>query len=152
MKRLYGNMWTTYGNDEVFCITGNSYLKSNSTVVMGRGIAKIARDRITGIDLFFGLHIDRACGHLGNYAIVGNIRHVGLQSILLFQVKYNYADPALTELIADSTVALSRMAHRYSDRTFNLNFPGIGNGRLSYNDVLPIVQRLPDNVNVWTFD
>lgn len=37
----------------------------------------------------------------------------------------------------------------WKSKKIHLNFPGIGNGGLKRSNVLPLLERLPDNVKVW---
>ena len=41
------------------------------------------------------------------------------------------------------------MLHAKGYNRVDLNFPGIGNGKLLMEDVLPVIDCLGDNVNVW---
>lgn len=52
-----GDMWRAFDDADLFLITTNAVLKSNWALVMGRGIAKQARDRFPGIDLAIGRQI-----------------------------------------------------------------------------------------------
>lgn len=86
------------------------------------------------------------------YAATGAVREDGIPPELhLFQVKYHWADDADLNLVKFSTSMLKDWATARPQRLFALNFPAIGNGRLSPKDVLPIVDTLPDNVHVWQF-
>jgi len=58
---------------------------------------------------------------------------------------------ALPELIQRSAEKLTVWASAHPDCRIDLNFPGIGNGRLSPAQVLPVVGQLPDNVHVWRY-
>lgn len=141
----HGNMWTVFDEVDHFLITTNSFLKQNGALVMGAGIAKQVRDTFPGIDRDIGAAIRQICGHLGRYGVLlGN--HLGV-----FQVKYYFVDPADLDLIRHSTNMLGRMADQAPTSSFALNFPGIGNGKLAFDDVYPIVDALPDNVQIWTF-
>jgi hypothetical protein len=39
----------------------------------------------------------------------------------------------------------------HPDASVHLNYPGIGNGRLRREDVLPIIALLPDQVTIWEY-
>jgi len=143
-------MWSSYNQTDLFCITTNSYLRWNDTVVMGRGIARQAKERIEGIDKYFGDQIKNTCGHLGLYGlIIWKRKHA--QSVAAFQVKYHFKSNANLDIIATSTDMLTKLANKYPDARFDLNFPGIGNGHLPRNEVLPIISQLPDNIHVWEY-
>lgn len=140
-----GNMWSCFEDVDHFLITTNSIIKNNGALVMGAGIAKQVRDRWPGIDKEIGAAIKRTCGNGGTYGVI-----LG-KKIGLFQVKHHFKDKASLELIAYSANILKALAEAAPDRKFALNFPGIGNGKLSYEQVLPLVNDLPDNVQVWTY-
>lgn len=143
---LIGDMWSEFNKVDHFVITTNSVIKNNGALVMGAGIAKQVRDRFPGIDVEIGQAIKRSCGNMGVYHVILG-KKVGI-----FQVKRHYKDAADLELIRGSAEALASFAKAHPERTFALNFPGIGNGKRAYNEVLPLLMDLPNNVHVWTFD
>lgn len=143
---MKGNMWSAWDQVDHFLITTNSTVKSNGAVVMGRGIARQMRDQFPGIDAEIGSKILETCGSGGVYGtIIGS-------KIGVFQVKRFWGDEASPELIAHSAQMLTKHALEHSEKTYALNFPGIGNGKLAYEDVLPLLNVLPFNVQVWTFN
>ena len=142
MKLETGNMWSIFDLKEYFLVTTNSYIRKDGALVMGRGIAKQLADKIPSIPWDFADKIK----HLGNYGIVVTAGRIGA-----FQVKKHFANDAEFPLITSSTYDLHRWAESLPKRRFDLNFPGIGNGHLDYNEVLPLLQGLPDNVHIWTF-
>lgn len=140
----HGDMWDIFDYTNHFIFTGNNYIKQNGALVMGRGIAREVRDRFPGVDLAIGKQVDVRTKH-GFYGLILG-RHIGV-----FQVKRHFGEAADLGLISDSAFILSDVAGRNPENRFDMNFPGIGNGHLKYNDVLPIIQNLPDNVHIWTF-
>ena len=146
MKQMFGNMWDEYNGKDVFVVTTNSFIKSNGELVMGRGAAKVARDRFQ-IALALGTLIHSKCGSLGRYGFLG----VSRANLAAFQVKYHFKSPASLELIGHSTAMLSEFALENPSLIIHLNYPGIGNGGLPIEEVAPIISTLPDNVNVWRF-
>ena len=148
MILLTGNMWDEFHDADYFIFTGNAFVKNNGALVMGRGIAKQVRDTFRGIDVRLGTAITAAKlqGASGNFygTIVG-------KKIGVFQVKYHWSDKADLGLIAKSAEMLLEIANNHPSKTFHMNFPGIGNGHLKYEDVLPLLEFLPDNVFIWTF-
>lgn len=141
MKLCEGNMWSILDETDYFIVTTNSYIRKDGALVMGRGIAKQLATRHP----------------LMPYRLAELIEHLGEYGVLMdgmfgaFQVKYHFKDMADIELIHRSTIDLRRFALIAKDKRFDVNFPGIGNGRLTYDEVLPIIKLLPDNVHVWTF-
>ena len=140
-----GNMWDVFRNTDYFFITTNSFIKKDGSLVMGAGIARQLRDKVKGIDYLLGQEISKTCGHLGTYGIM-IFNHGGI-----FQVKHHFKQKAKTELIEESTKQLSAFATSNKHFRIDINFPGIGNGGLTYDEVYPIIEVLPDNVHVWRF-
>jgi hypothetical protein len=130
---------------DVLIVTGNATLKANGAVVMGRGAAKELRDRVPGIDRSFGKHIARSSGP---YGLVLLPQLTG-PTLGLLQVKRNYWEPADPELIRNSLGILATVARASPERRFDLNYPGIGNGRLAREVIEPLLNVLPNNVHVW---
>jgi uncharacterized UPF0160 family protein len=69
-------------------------------------------------------------------------------------VKKYWGDDATLELVkrsVDMMQAHVRGTERFG-RTFALNYPAIGNGKLKKSEIEPIIATLPDNVDVWQYD
>jgi len=122
--------------------TGNSFIKRNGALVMGRGAAQQVRDQYPGIDADFGVQIN----HLGFYGLLKS-RQVQ-PNIGVFQVKYSAFEDANLELIRHSTELLRLYAEEECIPIY-MNFPGIGNGGLTVSEVWPIICNLPDNVFIY---
>lgn len=142
-----GNMWSILDLTDYFIFTGNSYIRTDGALVMGRGMAQKVRDKWPGIDKTIGHEIT----HLSRYLIVIENYFPMTTKIGAFQVKYHFKDKAELNLIHQSTTLLAHLANDVPDKRFDMNFPGIGNGRLDYTDVITIIRELPDNVHIWTF-
>ena len=140
-----GDMWSILDTTDFFIVTTNSYIRIDGALVMGRGIAKQLSTRFPQMPRNFA----QQTKHLDTYGLIIHLRDD--TNLGAFQVKHHFSDPATLSLIEYSTRHLTNLANRLPKQRFDLNFPGIGNGRLAYNDVLPIVRQLPDNVHVWTF-
>jgi len=125
-------------------VTTNSYLTKDLRLVMGRGAALELKTISPGIDQIFGNIINRTCGHLGVYGLI-KIDHASCGA---FQVKHHFRDKADLELIQFGIVLLTAEA-RNMDQIVHLNYPGIGNGKLSKEEIRPLLNILPDNVHVW---
>lgn len=146
----WGDMWTAYGDADLFLITTNSTLKKNGSLVMGRGIARQARDRFPGLDVTLGREIARHCGNHGEYGLLVSPRWP-VAKLGAFQVKTHYARPASLSLIRRSVATLLAWCERHPHAAVRLNFPGIGNGGLARAQVLPLLKSLPANVHVWEY-
>ena len=124
-------------------VTTNSFLTSEVKVVMGRGAAWQLKRKIPGIEKTFGKMILDTCGHLGKYGLMFHGNYGAAQ------VKYHFKEMADLDLIEFSMIKLSLEAKKDQKTIFNINYPGIGNGRLKESEVKPALRMLPDNVHVW---
>lgn len=152
-----GNMWDVFGNTGLFYITTNPIVNANGEAVMGRGIALEAAKRFPTIRKDFAGKLAylrreepfRYTGYIGSY---------DGQAMCYFMVKNHWKaqarldliDLSCRSLIADNMGRGIPGGYMYENR-IDLNFPGIGNGGLKREDVLPILQQLPDNVHVWEY-
>lgn len=150
MISRWGNMWNEYDYADLFLITTNSTIKRDGRLVMGRGMAKQARDKFPGLDMELGLAIREAYGNLGRYHLLISPKWPA-KKIGALQVKTHYSLPADITLIEESISVLNRWAREHPGTSIHLNFPGIGNGRLSVERVLPVVHSLPNSVSVWRY-
>jgi len=145
MNHEQGDMWSVFDETDFFLVTTNSYIRQDGALVMGRGIAKQLANRFPHMPYNFA----NQTTHLGTYGLIIHLRddtHLGA-----FQVKHHYSDAATLSLIQYSTNHLYNLANRLPSKRFDMNFPGIGNGRLPYDEVLPIIETLPNNVHIWTY-
>ena len=142
---MTGNMWEMLGQVDWFCITTNAIVKNNGALVMGAGIAKQVRDYQQGID--------KICGDVVRQHAVHNLYGFieAMPGLGLFQVKQHFKDKADLGIIRHSVVKMQEHIKNHPGDLYALNFPGIGNGKLQYDEVKPIIDALPDNVTVWTF-
>lgn len=133
-----------YQLPHVLLFTGNPVIKRDGSIVMGRGAARQVRDTYPGIDKVFGQLIRNNPNKPVLFATIGEQKYMGW-----FQVKHHWAEDAVLELIDASCQALTKKAQDWPDVQFHLNYPGIGNGNLTVNQVEQVIQQLPDNVYVY---
>ena len=150
----HGNMWSVWQQTDLFCITTNSTLMGGNILVMGAGIAQQARDRFInyGLDMQLGQGIAHLRQKDGSdfYGLLISSRWPE-RKLAAFQVKYQWQEDARPQLIQLSTNMLREWAEAHPDKRVDLNMPGVGCGNLLLDNVLEIVQVLPDNVHIWTF-
>ncbi len=143
-----GNMWKVFDESDLWLFTGNSYINQKDELVMGRGLALVVKERFPELPKNIGGYIKMLSGgHLSAYGLVlwQHDRGMGV-----FQVKRHYQDKAQLSLIGFSCIKLIEYLRRRLDiKRVDLNFPGIGYGRLDRSQVLPIVSELPDIVHIW---
>jgi hypothetical protein len=158
-----GDMWSVFGKTDMFVITTNPIRRIDGAVVMGRGIAKQAKDRFPKLPYDFGNKLDRH-RHEQDYVDVLAPTNTGMigvydgQLICYFMVKRHWAEPADLEIIKKSVKELKNALHFRgipggvpTSLRVDLNFPGIGNGKLNREDVLPMLEELPDIVLVGVY-
>ena len=143
-----GDMWSAFGSG-IFMITTNPIRRKDGAVVMGRGIALEAKTRFPNLPYDFGKQLERF-PHLNSVGLIGNYDGV---PIYYFMVKDHWREPASLEIIERSVSAVDYWFYisDTNDRV-DLNFPGIGNGKLNREEVLPIIEKLPDNFHIWEYD
>jgi hypothetical protein len=113
---------------------------------MGRGIALQAKERYPDLPYVFGKALDELHPEIDD-SHVGRIGYFDDVPIWWFMVKHHWREDADLKIIEESCF---RLKHGFGPLgRVDLNFPGIGNGRLKREDVLPLLEDLPDNVHVW---
>lgn len=144
-----GDMFSVWGKTDLFLFTSNPIVNKNGEAVMGRGIAKQLADRLPTIRKDFARILRSPvrtweCDRIERY---------DGQWVGYFMVKEHWAENAKLSIIDTSTVDLVQWLAETDDpiNRVDLNFPGIGNGKLKREDVLPIIEQLPDNVHVWEY-
>jgi len=137
-------------------VTTNSYVKKDGCLAMGRGFAKQVRDALPGFDHEAGVAVwvrneSDMCrdGYISDYGTVRLFKSNEYSNWFLFQVKRHFREQAELDIIRLSTKMLAALAELYPEEKWGVNFPGIGYGGLREEDVLPILNLLPDNVFVF---
>jgi hypothetical protein len=146
-----GNMFTAhedegYSIDAIF-VTANSYIKQGGKLTMGAGAAKDMLNQYPNIDKTFGERL--LSKHMVAYHILALPVYEQSVAILgLFQTKFHWNTPSDLALIEQSTQMLAYFADMFNG-TIALNYPGIGLGRRTEEEVKPILDILPNNVWIY---
>ena len=129
--------------NEIFMFTANSTIRENGNLVMGAGCARSVRDFYQGVDKLFGKKIV----HLQEF----NVTFVKWkeQWIGAFQTKLHWQKQSPLYLVKDGVEKLARIANERPQWTFHLPCPAVNHGGQSVEDVLPLLEQLPDNVIVY---
>lgn len=157
-----GNMWDIYDQTDLFLITANSSLNNKGELIMGAGIAKEVKEKFPNLSLKFGQSLkEKLKNNFENnlpHDFYGLFLFPGIENIRigLFQTKFHWSNPSNLYLVFLSTAELLKEIflcdeHSWGYSRIDLNFPGIGKGQLSREEVLPIISVLPDNVHIWEF-
>lgn len=149
-----GNLWDEIGVADVVLVTTNSvvmhYNRPNSPnceLVMGAGSAREARERYPNLPHALGRLIALKGEHLGVYGVIIP-PPVGVDPLVgAFQTKVHWKKPSELSVIEYSTFMLFGVAKKY--RRVALPFPGINHGKLTRDEVLPLLSDLPDNVIIY---
>lgn len=144
----HGNIWDIYPITNLLLFTSNGVLTKDGKLVMGAGIAKQVRDRFPGIDKAIGEQLILQ-GHLLNKPY-GLLLSPKGGKIGLFQTKIDWKDTSPIWLIEKSTDMLCDYAIEHPDKRIDMTFPAISNGGRTYEEILPIIEVLPNNVHIWT--
>ena len=130
------------GNN-IYMFTANSIVKQDGKLVMGAGCAKSARDTYTGVDKMFGEKV--VSGQEFNVTFVKWKE----QWIGAFQTKIDWRKQSPMYLVKDSIDKLKRIAEERPTWIFHLPCPAVSHGGQNVEDVLPMLECLPDNVIVY---
>jgi hypothetical protein len=60
-------MWTAYQSADLFLITTNATITARGALVMGRGIARQAKERFPGLNVALGRQMQALCGNQAVY-------------------------------------------------------------------------------------
>lgn len=148
MREVLADMWTLQDElapDVFTCITTNNTVADSGAAVMGAGVALGARMRYPGIQFELARLIKN-----DKYDVRSMWKTDDGATILNFPVKYEVWKPATIELVQKSVDELVVLAGKHPKATFILPRPGCGVGGLTWEEVKPICERLPDNV--WVID
>jgi hypothetical protein len=135
MKEIKGNIW----NQECdwLCITTNSNIRSDGNAVMGRGVALEAAQRFPGIAKVLANHLRQ------NGNVVGLLMKACGKYIFSFPTKNNWWDNSDLDLIKKSTLELKKLYDLEDKKPIViLPRPGCANGKLSWESVKPILEKI----------
>jgi hypothetical protein len=145
MRERQGDLWDQVAPGAVICITTNGHVTSTGRCVMGRGCAKEARDRLSGVDRIIGGLIRRYGNRCFRLPIGEAADGSDRWQLVTFPVKHHYADKADSMLIVQSAEQLVEMADKFGWQHVFLSRPGCGNGRLEWPDVRDILRDILDD-------
>ncbi len=138
MQEIEGNLWNV--SCDLRLITTNGATRKDGAAIMGRGCALEAKQHFPGIDLKLGRLIREHGNRVMRLAKLADGSVLGS-----YPVKHHWkeeADPALIERSARQLVAL---ANKFGHTNVLLPRPGCGNGKLSWEQVEPILSEILDN-------
>lgn len=130
--------------DNIYMFTANSTLNKQGKLVMGAGNAKAVRDLYKNIDTQFGKVIE-------DQEVFGVkfVQYYNLQWIGAFQTKIHWQNESPLDVVENSVKHLKHVAERRPSWTFHLPCPAISHGKRSLQEILPLLECLPDNVIIY---
>ena len=145
MKEARMNLWEAEADLRV--ITTNAIINRHGAAVMGRGCAREAAARITGLEY----HFARLLRRHGNRVMRLTRPRKGA-ALASFPVKRHWREDADPDLIVRSARQLVALANKFGYSRIVLARPGCGNGSLRWEDVHPLIADiLDDRFTVVTF-
>jgi len=149
MKEARGDLWELGRNADAVVVTTNGTVKMNGEAVMGAGCAKEALERHP----WLGQRLAKALEEGGNHVHLFYISpEQGVtMPLITFPTKKNWWESADLDLITRSVMELDKLAWDHKWEKIVMPRPGIGNGGLRWEDVLPIVQLLDDRFTIVTW-
>lgn len=146
MIELVGDMFKDSMLDfaDAICITTNGALNAKGKCVMGRGVAKIAKEKWEGIDKRLGDFI-KANGNIVQILWFVPSLHA---NIVAFPVKHHWKEKADLDLIEESCKQLKDLIDQEGWEKVILPRPGCNNGRRDWDaEVKPILKKYFTNDN-----
>lgn len=136
MKLVAGDLWEFHDKDCWICVTVNGSLKIDGTLVMGKGCAKQAAQRYPDLPAELGRLLK---AH-------GNVPQVLYDKrIITFPVKRFWHEPGYLPLIKRSATRIRHILDVYHIQSLVIPRPGCGEGRLSWDDVRPVLEEQFDD-------
>ena len=148
---------------DLYVVTTNGCI-TDDKLVMGRGVAldakglcpRLPREAAETIQGAPGFHRHSAGCFVYGFVVLYQVvcRDKVERNFGLFQVKYKFADAADTALIGYSVVVMNHVLRGdyFNSQRFKkigMNYPGIGNGRLTKDQVVPLLESLDKRVTVY---
>lgn len=151
--RIHRNRLSYYSlsNSHILRVfTGNKFIRKDGALVMGRGAAREVRDTHPWVQYAAGKAIGISSTDFGFLLLTNSDLR---ERVGIFQVKRHFMEDARLDLITNSLVALADWYHSVADAygidTVAMNAPGIGNGGLRYEQVMPLLEHVPDWLHVY---
>lgn len=134
MQEAVGNIWNS--GAQYICVTTNGIVMRNGELVMGKGIALDAKNRMPLLPKILGKHVKAK----GNVPCIVNL---GASFVVSFPTKEHFMKPSIPELIIKSATILAK--NLPANATVALTRPGCGSGNLRWNDVRELLKPILDD-------
>ena len=146
MKIIEEEFWKKPEFPTLFVITTNNVIEDDR-LVMGAGVAKEARDRISGLDSECARKIEEyQFEHQNEKGIKKEygflvVRYPigGKNGVAILQTKKHFDEDSPLALVAYSIKKMSEWVAKNPNIPVRMVYPGIGHGNLSEGDVEPLL-------------
>lgn len=139
-----GNMWDELGVADLILFTANSVITRGGRLVMGAGAALEAKNRYPWLSYYLANEIKKFPDP-DRYGVAIYDRKVYKDTrIGAFQTKEDWKRNSRLDLIETAVEKVKLLVPEYP--RIVINFPGINHGRLTEQQVLPVIRSLPDSV------
>lgn len=133
MIEATGNIWTVEA--DATCVTTNGIVKRNGEAVMGAGIALQAKNRYPNLPM----QLAKRLLLFGNHVFI--ITQPDGRNIATFPTKHDWKLDSSLTLIENSCEELVELVNKRGWSKVVLTRPGCANGKLSWSDVKPILEK-----------
>ena len=123
---------------DAICVTTNSVVKKDGTLVMGAGVAKCFANNYPTLPYKLGQKVKV----YGNQPYIVKIKG---DTIISFPTKHNYLEPSDLELIKKSAIKIENLATKFRWVNVAIPAPGIGLGKLNWKEVKKALDPILDN-------
>jgi hypothetical protein len=137
---------------DLVVVTTNGVLNKARHLVMGKGAALEAAKRYPNLAVTAGAEILKgqypSVPQFGELIYIYGFIGFPEMGVGLFQTKFHWRGTSDLELIEAACGLLKKFIKSHDIASARLNFPGINNGGLTREAVLPVISSLPDSVTV----
>lgn len=133
---IKGDIWNIPSDYKV--VTTNGIVMKDRRLVMGKGIAREARDKYPYLDLYLGKLVLQNGNHV-------HVVYYGKEGIISFPTKKHWKDNSDIDLIKRSCLEMKEVLKEEKNITVLMPPPGCGNGGLNWEDVGKVIEPLLDD-------
>lgn len=144
MREAVGNLWDYQKGGAVLAITVNGELTDDGKAVMGKGIARAARDRLWNIDQVLG-DLIKEYGNRCFRIQRDVVNPKWTWSLVTVPTKDKWRKPSDLKLIEQSAHQLVAMADKFGWTEVVTVRWGTGNGQLDWSAVKPVIEPILDD-------
>jgi hypothetical protein len=135
ITEIVTNIWELHKKNKWVVVPTNGYVKHNREAVMGRGLARQAKDKFPELPHELGEKL----------LVFGNVVFVfPNQHVVTFPVKHHWQSKASIELIKRSALDLYHQLTLWKIDEIYIPRVGCGNGQRSWDEIQPLIEQAQD--------